>query len=307
MFAQRAGRTEGAQDVMRGADQQAAHQTVAAFADAQLFVRAAALVAARTQTQIRAHVAAAVEALRIADLQDEAQRGERAHAGDLLESLRGGILFLAALHQVAFHALDLFGHLDEHGDQGLNHRQTIRRDVGQHRLVKRLAGGITQGMTEALERETDGIDEVDAGADEGIAEFEAEQIMLGLGGAVFDGMEQGGINPREPGEHPGVALVALALVAGDGVELARVGHNDLRPKFGEEPADPRAVHAGFHRHRGAGEIGQQPGQRGPGVGQRALADDLAGSIQDADVMRAVTEIQTEGEPADEGSGRSENN
>ena len=52
VFAQRTGRAEGAEDVMRGADQQSAHHAVAAFADAQLFVRAAALVAARTQTQI---------------------------------------------------------------------------------------------------------------------------------------------------------------------------------------------------------------------------------------------------------------
>ena len=197
VFAQRAGRAEGAQDIMRGADQQSAQQTVAAFADAQLFVRAAALVAARTQTQIRPHIAPAAEPLRVADLQDEAQRGERADAGDLLEALRGGIILFAALHQVAFHPLDLFGHLGEHGEQRLHHRQTIGGHVGQHGFVKRLAGGIAHGMAEALEGEADGVDEVDAGADEGIAQFEAEQIVLGLGGAVLDGMEQAP-GPRGP-------------------------------------------------------------------------------------------------------------
>jgi hypothetical protein len=38
-------------------------------------------------------------------------------------------------------------------------------------------------------------------------------------------------------------------------------------------------------------------RRGPGVGQRALADNLAGGIQDADMMRPVTGIEAEGEPA----------
>ena len=42
---------------------------------------------------------------------------------------------------------------------------------------------------------------------------------------------------------------------------------------------------------------------GPGVGQRSLADDVAGSIQHADVMLTVSEVQAEGEPADNsGSG-----
>jgi len=41
---------------------------------------------------------------------------------------------------------------------------------------------------------------------------------------------------------------------------------------------------------------------GAGVGQGRLADDLAGGIQDADVMLPVTEIKAEGKPADN-SGR----
>ena len=42
---------------------------------------------------------------------------------------------------------------------------------------------------------------------------------------------------------------------------------------------------------------------GTGVGQRSLADDVAGSIQHADVMLTVSEVQAEGEPADDsGSG-----
>ena len=52
VFAQGARRAEGAEDIMRGADEQSSEQTIAAFADAQLFVRAAALIAPRAQPQI---------------------------------------------------------------------------------------------------------------------------------------------------------------------------------------------------------------------------------------------------------------
>ena len=81
---------------MRGAHQQSPQQPVAAFADAQLLVRAPALVAARAQTQIRPHVPAAAEACGFANLQHEAQRRERPHAGDLLQALGDGIIAFAA-------------------------------------------------------------------------------------------------------------------------------------------------------------------------------------------------------------------
>jgi len=297
VFAQGAGRAEGAEDVMRGADEQPAHQGVTAFADAQLFVRAAALVAARAQTQIRPDITAAIKAGGVANLEHEAQRGERTDAGDLLEALGDGIIRAAALHQVALHAFDLFRHLRQHGEQRLHHRETIGGHVSQYRFVKRLARRVAHGITEALEGEAHGIDEVDTGADEGITEFEAQEIMLGLGRAVLDGVQQRGINPREASEHLGVPLVALAFVAGDGVELARVGDEHGGTAPGEEPADPRAVGARFDRNRGARELGHQLRQCRSGVGQRALADDLAGGIQDADMMTPVTEIEAEGEPA----------
>jgi len=243
------------------------------------------------------------EPLRVANLQDEAKGGERAHAGNLLEALRGGIIFFAPLHEVAFHRLDLFGDVGEHGEQGLNHWQTIGGHIGQHRLVERFTGGVAHGMAEALEGEADGVDEVDARAHQSIAQFQTQQIMLGLSRAVLDGMKQGRVNPRQPGEHLGVAPVALAFGARDGVELARVGDEDRGPVFGEVTTDPRAVGAGLQRDGGAGEVHEQLCQRRPGVGQRRFADNLAGGIQDADVMRAITKIKAEGEPADEGSGR----
>ena len=45
------------------------------------------------------------------------------------------------------------------------------------------------------------------------------------------------------------------------------------------------------------KLGHQLRQRGPGVEQGSLADNLAGGIHRADMMRAVAKIKAEGEPA----------
>ena len=158
-------------------------------------------------------------------------------------------------------------------------------------------------MAETLEGEPDGVDEAHAGADEGVAQLQAQEIVLGLGGTVLDGMEQRGIHAGEAGEHLGIAAVALAFGAGDGVELARVGDEHLRAVFGEEAADPRTVRARFNGHSGAGKIREELRQGRAGVGQRRLTDNLTSGIKDADMMCPITEIQAEGEPTADGSGR----
>ena len=88
------------------------------------------------------------------------------------------------------------------------------------------------------------------------------------------------------------------------MELARVGHDDLGPEVGEVTADPRAVGAGFQREGGAGKLGEQRFEGGPGVGQGRLAHDCPGGIKDADVMRTITQIEAEGVAArNNGGGR----
>jgi len=107
----------------------------------------------------------------------------------LLEALRGGIIPFAALHQVAFHRFDLLSDLGQDREQRLNHRQTIGGHIGQHRFMERFTGRVAHGMAKALEGETDGVDEVDTGAHQSIAQFKPQQIVLGLGGAMLDGVE----------------------------------------------------------------------------------------------------------------------
>jgi hypothetical protein len=110
-------------------------------------------------------------------------------------------------------------------------------------------------------------------------------------------MEQGRVRAGQAGEHEGVAAVALALVAGDGVELAGVGDDDRGAQAGEVTTDPGAVSAGFQRHSGGGIAGQQAGQRDPVIEHGPFVKDLAGGIQDDDIMAAIAKIEADGEPA----------
>jgi hypothetical protein len=80
----------------------------------------------------------------------------------------------------------------------------------------------------------------------------------------------------------------------------------MRAEFGEITADPRAVGASFQGDGGLRELGEELSQRGTVVGQRSLADNLTSSIENANVMLPVTEIQTKGEPADDSRRGSEN-
>ena len=121
-------------------------------------------------------------------------------------------------------------------------------------------------MAETLQGEPDRIDEAHAGADERIAQLQAQEIVLGLSGTVLDGMEQRGIHAGETGKHLGIAAVAFAFGAGDGVELARVGDEHSGAEVGEIPAYPRTMGARFQRHGAAGKLREQLRQRRPGVG-----------------------------------------
>ena len=123
--------------------------------------------------------------------------------------------------------------------------------------------------------------------------------MLGLGGAVLNGMEQRGIHAGETGEHLGITPVALAFATGDGVKLAGIGHQHRCAEVGEVTTDPRTVRARFQGHGGMRKIREQLCQGRAGVGQRSFADNLTSGVENADVMCPITEIKAEGEPTDD--------
>ena len=88
-------------------------------------------------------------------------------------------------------------------------------------------------------------DDVHALAHEVVAQFDLEEVALGLLGAVLDGKEQLRIDAGEPGEDAGVVFVALAITGMDGAQLAGIGDDDLVTEFLDKAADPRAMRAHF--------------------------------------------------------------
>ena len=59
------------------------------------------------------------------------------------------------------------------------------------------------------------------------------------------------------------------------------------------PPDPSVVLARFQRHDGGGIVGEQQSQGYAIVEDGSFVQDLAGGIQDTDIMAAITEIEAE--------------
>ncbi|HZN40304.1 MAG TPA: hypothetical protein VFD82_15975 [Planctomycetota bacterium] len=87
------------------------------------------------------------------------------------------------------------------------------------------------------------VDELGAGVDEGCARAQQLEIGARLHAAVGDRREQLRIEPSKASELVGVAAIALGPALVDGLQLARVGHDDFVPEFSQQGADPRRVGA----------------------------------------------------------------
>jgi len=83
-------------------------------------------------------------------------------------------------------------------------------------VVECLGAGGGDSQSQGFEHATDGGDHVDALADEGVTDFEGNEVFLCLFGAVLDGAEEVTIGTEEFGEHAGVELIAFAVVLVDG-------------------------------------------------------------------------------------------
>ena len=78
--------------------------------------------------------------------------------------------------------------------------------------------------------------DVDTFANQIVTKFDLDQVALELLAPVLDRVEQLRIHAGEPGNHPCVGLVALAIVGVDGTKLAWIGDDHLVTKFREETA-----------------------------------------------------------------------
>ncbi len=178
-----------------------------------------------------------------------------------------------------------------HGEQGgLLRCQRVAARLGE-------TGGVGRGEgdPEALEGETDRGDDVHALAHEVVAQLDLEQVALLLLGGVLDGREQDRIDPRQAGDHVGVALVALADARVDGPELARIGHQHLMAEVLEKAADPRAVGSDLQRDAAVGILLREPPETLFVVGDGTLLDDFARRVENADGVFLVAQVEPDGD------------
>lgn len=73
-------------------DQQSPHESVAFFADSELWIAFSRLVASRSQAEVSSGIAAANETLAPSYRQHETQRGQGSHTSDLLQDLSRRVL-----------------------------------------------------------------------------------------------------------------------------------------------------------------------------------------------------------------------
>ena len=239
---------------MGAVDEEAAQLGVACFGDGELFVALAGLVAAGDESEVGSDVAGAGEALGVFEGENKAEGGDGADAGNLLEALGDGVLGLAQGFQLLFKCFDLAVEVFEAQEQGFD-----EGTVGGFELK---AGFFGEGVgfdaggqedAETFKQATGGVDEVDAGAHKGFADFEGDEGALSVFGAVLDGRKELGISASESCKHASVLLVGFVVGGGNGTELAGVGDDDGMSPFGKESADPRGMGASFDDNPGFGE------------------------------------------------------
>ena len=64
--------------------------------------------------------------------------------------------------------------------------------------------------------------------------------------AMTDREQQLGVGPSQPGQHPGVRLVVLAVAFGDRAHLPGVRNDHLQTLLLQIPAHPGGVGPGLH-------------------------------------------------------------
>lgn len=130
-------------------------------------------------------------------------------------------------------------------------------------------------------------------AHEGVANFEGDEVFLGLFGTVLDGAEEVAVGAEEFGEHAGIELIAFAVVLVDGTKFAGIGYGDVHACIGEVAADPGAVCADFDGDGGLGIILAEFLECGAIVGNGELLEDDAISACGADVVFLIAEIDAD--------------
>ncbi len=273
--------------------QQGAQVAVADFGDALLRIAIAGLVLLGTQAQPGAHLAAVRH--RIGPVQGEhvGGRHHRAHAGRGAQ--QGN--FRIALGE-RFDLLIQSGDVRvERGylfEQSSSQRGEAGRDVLGGSLGERFAGTVGKPPAGAFGQAAQRIDDQGAGAHQGVPGAQPIQILLARPAAMLNGFQQFWVGVRQAGQLLGIVAIVFRHAVRDGVDLARVGHDDLVPPLLEPSADPRRMRAAFQGDALARDVGKllpQPFFRG---GNATFFDHFALRVEDAVMAETIPEIQTYG-------------
>ena len=149
---------------------------VAGFADGELFVGAAGLVAAGDEAEVGADVARVFEAVGIFDAEYEGHGGDGADGGDFLEGYGLGMVGAGGLLDGFFVVFDLvsegFDGLECGGD-GIG-EFGVGGEECFGSVVECFGAGGGDAQAHGFEDAADGGNDVDALADEGVADFEGD-------------------------------------------------------------------------------------------------------------------------------------
>src|SRR5687768_1160872 len=132
--------------------------------------------------------------------EDEGERDQRPHAGDLTEDGGLGIPFSAKSFDTSICCGDPLGERSDRRKQGVNSWLQFRRNRFSHLLVEdvSIAGG--QSCAERLHRSSHVVDQEAAGTDQGFSSIDYLKVSVRLDRAVNDRTQESWIGPAEAGQ-----------------------------------------------------------------------------------------------------------
>src|SRR5574338_582556 len=156
-----------------------------------------------------------------------------------------------------------------------------------------LRGATRQAVPHGLHRAPHVIDEACPLADELIARPQNGEVLLGLGPAVLDRVEERGIRAPLPGQELGVEPVVAPAPPLRAVHRAWIRYEHLVPESREQTREPRRMRAHLQHHAAASETRKASRDRRLRGGNGLPAHDDARGVHAAQVALSIAEIQSD--------------
>ena len=283
---------EGSQDVVRRLHEEPAQEPVAALGDRELPVRLARLVLARHDAEVRADVAAPLEAAGIVDHEHEGERSQDADARHLSQELRHRVHVAAQALDLVVVLADRTAQRSDRGDDGIERRAQFLWDRLRRVSLETLRRTARQPLALGLHDAARAVDELRARFDEESPRPHDGEVPLHRLAAVADRHERHGSLGSRLCEEQRVAAVVLLRRVPDHAQLPRVGDDHLVTRAHRESADPGRASAALHHHeRAPGDLAEQRTQRLLRRRQLRVESHLSRPrVQLANVAHPVSEI-----------------